>query len=138
MERNQIFDNLAIAGHTVTGLMATLPEGKKSDLLGPFGACGADGASLSAVQTGGGKSDPILGVRLGPSKLVGYLNGRNPRPWHGRKPDTTYAAITAAPLSGDLEFRLSQPGSQVLVGIRRGARPHGATMARAKRMRDGF
>jgi hypothetical protein len=141
VERNQIFDNLAIAGHTIAGLVATLLEGKKSDLLGPFGASGADGTFSFAVQKSGGKSNPILEARLRPSKLVGYLDGHNPRPRHRRKPYTTYAAITAAPLSGDLEFRVIEaglPGLEALAGIRRVARPHGATLVRAKRMRDGF
>jgi hypothetical protein len=107
VKRNQIFDNRASARYTVAGLVATLPEGKKSDL---FGAKGADGAFLSTVQIGGGKSDPVLGVRLGPSKAVGYLDARNLRPRHGRKLDTIYAAIYAAPLSGDLGLRVIEAG----------------------------
>ena len=110
MKRNQIFDNRASARYTVAGLVATLPEGKKSDLLKPSGASGADGPFLSVVQTGGGKIDPVLGVRLGPSKLLGYFDGRNPRPRHGRKPDKTYAATFAAPLSGDLGFWVIEAG----------------------------
>jgi hypothetical protein len=107
VKRNQIFDNRASARYTVAGLVATLPEGKKSDL---FGASGADDAFLSSLQTGGGKSDPVLGVRLGPFKAVEYLDGRNPRPRHGRKPDTIYAATFAAPLSGDLGFWVIEAG----------------------------
>jgi hypothetical protein len=52
--------------------------------------------------------------------LVECLDGRNPRPRHGRKPDTIYAAITAAPLSGDLEFWViaaGLPGLQALARI---------------------
>ena len=114
MERNQIFDSLASVGHTVAGLMTTLLEGKKSDLLGPAGASSADGTFLSAVPRDGGKTDPILGVRLGPFKLVGYLDARNSRLPQGRKPDTTYAAVTAAPLSGGFELRLIEAGSPSL------------------------
>jgi hypothetical protein len=89
-----------------------LPCSKASNhLLAPPGANGADGAFLRAVQTGDEKSNLILGVGLGPSKLVRHLDGCNPRTLHRRGPHTTYPAITAAPLPGDLEFRVyrSQP-----------------------------
>ncbi len=142
MERNQIFDSLASVGRTVAGLVATLLEGKKSDLLGPTGASSADGAFSSTVPKDGGKSDPILGVRLGAFKLVGHLDARNSRPPHGRKPDTTYAAITAAPLAGGFELRLIEAGSP---GLHAWPGANGSQDLterlgswRAKRMRNGF
>lgn len=75
MERNQIFDNIASVGHTVAGLVTTLFEGKKSDLLGLSGVSVADGIFLSAVPEDGGKRDPILGVRLGPLSCQGTSTG---------------------------------------------------------------
>ena len=128
MERNQIFDNPASVGPTVAGLVATLLEGKKSDLLGPSGVSGADGTFLSAVPEGGGKSDPILEVRLGPFKLVGHLDGRNPRPVHGRKPDTSYAAITAAPLYGGFELQFIEVG---VLACTLGREPTGRKISRS-------
>jgi hypothetical protein len=118
VERDRIFDNCASARHTVAGLAFTLPEGKKSDLLGPPGTSGADGAFLHAGQTG--KSNPILGVGLGPSKLVRYLDGCNPRTRHGREPGTTYPAIAAAPLPAHLEFRVYQSQPPWPAGLGRG------------------
>jgi hypothetical protein len=110
VERDRTFDNFASARYTVVGLASTLPEGKKSDLLGPPEP-GALMVPFRAEQTGDGKGNPVLGVGLGPSRLARYLDGCNPRTRHGREPDTTYPAITAAPLPGDLEFRVyrSQP-----------------------------
>ncbi len=130
MERNQIFDNRLSARCTVAGLVATLPEGKKSDFLGPSRASGADGTFSFALQIRTGKRDPVLGVKLGPSKLVGYLDEGNPRPRHGRKAGTIYAAITRAPLSGDPKVQgveAGLPALQALADIRRVARPYGAT-----------
>jgi hypothetical protein len=143
VKRNQIFDNRVSVCSTVAGLVATLPEGKKSDLLEPYGASGADGAFLSAVQKGGGKSDPILGVRLRPSKLVGYLDVRNPRSRHRRNPDTTYPATSLRRCRETMSFGVIEvgfPGLRALAGIRRGS--HELTerraSSRAKRMRNGF
>lgn len=113
MERNRIFYNLASAGYTVAGSVATLPEGKKSDLLGPSGAGGADGTFLFAVQRGGGKIDPTLGVRLGPSKLVGYLDIRYSRLRHDAN---RIRPMLRSPLRRwlkTLSFGLSKPGSLV-------------------------
>lgn len=142
MERNQIFDSLASVGHTVAGLVATLLEGKKSDLLEPSGASGADSTFLSTVPKGGGRGDPILEVRLEPFKLVGYLGGCNPRPPNGSKPDTTYAAITAAPLSGGFELRFIEAGSPDLHAWPGANGSQYLTKRlgswRAKRMRNGF
>ena len=142
MERNQIFDNRASARYTVAGLVATLPEGKKSDFFAPSRASGADGAFLSALQTRTGKRAPVLGVRLGPSKLVGYLDGRNPRPRHGRRSGTTYAAITPAPLSGGLEVQGVEATIPVLQAWPVFDRSQDFTerrgSSRATRIRDGF
>ena len=129
MERNRIFDNFADARHTIAGLLASLPPGERSDFLGSPGISGADSVFLCALQTVGEKSDPILGVRLEPSKLVGYLEGRNPRSRNGRKPDTTYPATPLRCCWETWSFKASKPGSlaSALAGIRQVSRTHGAT-----------
>jgi hypothetical protein len=129
VERNRIFDNFADARHTIAGLLASLPPGERSDFLGLPGVSGANSDFLCALQTVGEESDPILGVILETSKLEGYLEGRNPRPRHGRKPDTTYPVTPLRYCGETLSFKASKPGYLAcgLAEIRWVSRTHGAT-----------